>query len=84
MIFMKNLANALVTPHMHIRLNNRFLTFETRVPIRRLLGVEDPVPSFEEKLEKRKTCYTCPPKKQRKTAYMCHCCRKIVCLEDMP
>ncbi|KAG8286623.1 Molybdenum cofactor synthesis protein 3 [Homalodisca vitripennis] len=49
-------------------------------PQARQLQVDLPqVPS--DKMEKRKTCSTCPWAKQRKTAYMCIDCKKPVCLE---
>jgi hypothetical protein len=80
--FLKTLAEELVKPQLERRLQNVRLTFELRACIRRVLGVEEPKPDTAgERLNKRKTCYTCDPKKKRKTAYICFCCKKPVCLE---
>ncbi|RZF45385.1 hypothetical protein LSTR_LSTR002828 [Laodelphax striatellus] len=80
--FLKTLAEELVKPQLERRLQNVRLTYELRACIRRVLGVEESKPdTAEEKLTVRKTCYTCNPKKKRKTAYLCHCCKKPVCLE---
>lgn len=79
--FISALARQLVTPHIQRRHQDFHLSFELRACIRRILGIREEIPQQESKLEKRKTCYTCDPKKKRKTYYLCHCCQKPVCLE---
>lgn len=80
--FMLDLASSLVKQQMERRVTDFHLTFELRACIRRVMGKpeEKPQPSSE-KLEKRKTCYLCDPKKKRKTSYLCYGCKKPICLE---
>nr|CAH7745827.1 unnamed protein product [Callosobruchus chinensis] len=61
--FVKQLARELVLPHLERRYHNQRLPYELRTSIRRVLGVQaecaEYAPAQEDKLEKRKTCYTC-------------------------
>lgn len=82
--FLKALAKQLVQPYMSNRLNNGRLPYELRLSIARTLGHEVPNTTHEDdKLSRneRKTCYICPPKRRRKTAYLCCNCKKPICLE---
>lgn len=85
MIFIKQLAEDLIKPHLERRVHSFGLQRELQCAIRRILKM-DQVPSTSscetaEKLEKRKTCSSCDPKKKRKTAYLCFTCKNPICIE---
>lgn len=80
--FMKDLAKSLVAPLMERRISVGFIKQELVLSIKRILQIEDIAPPQQQNvLEKRKTCYTCPPKLKRKTKYFCKVCGKAICLE---
>lgn len=81
--FMKKLAEKLTRPHMERREKNDFIQRDIKTSIRRVLQIREdlPVISDEEKLQVRKACFTCDPKKKRKTAYLCFMCKVPICLE---
>ncbi|CAH1964245.1 unnamed protein product [Acanthoscelides obtectus] len=43
----------------------------------------EPTSEVEDRLsrQRRKTCHLCPPKRKRKTSYLCLLCRRPICLE---
>lgn len=82
--FLKILADELVKPHLHRRVENTKLKRDLRATIKRILRLPEPDREDEvvpDKLEKRKTCYTCPSRIKRKTFYLCKICHKPTCLE---
>lgn len=83
--FVKQLAMALIEPHLRRRLNIPNLRRDVKRLIQDALhdGQEQPIPQGvpDDRLQKRKTCSTCPSAKQRKTAYKCIKCSKPICLE---
>lgn len=82
--FMKALAKQLIQPYMNNRLYSGKLPYELRSSIARALGQEVSNTTHEDdKLSRneRKTCYICPAKKRRKTAYLCCNCKRPICLE---
>lgn len=81
--FIKELADELVRPHLERRLHNTRISREVRLCIRRVLGsnIEIDSPEPPAKLEKRKTCFTCPPRLKRKTFYVCCMCQRPSCIE---
>lgn len=81
--FLKNLAQQLTKPHMERREKNDRIPRDIKNSIRRILQIKEDLPSTSvaEKLEVRKTCVTCDPKKKRKTAYLCFVCKVPICLE---
>lgn len=86
MIFLKTLAKQLTQPALQERLVNTRLPRELRMSVARVLGTDmkqDEEAQHEEKLprDQRKTCYLCPAKKKRKTAYLCCNCKSPICLE---
>lgn len=83
-IFMKKLAKALVQPHVERRIQDFHISHELRACMGRVLQVKPPVITKNDegdRLEKKKTCHLCDPKKKRKSFYVCYECRKPVCLE---
>nr|CAH7746347.1 unnamed protein product [Callosobruchus chinensis] len=80
--FFKILADHLVKPHLHRRAESTRIKRELRTTIRKILSLPDhgEQDTLEEKLQKRKTCHTCPPKIKRKTFYLCRMCHKPTCL----
>ncbi|CAK1579699.1 unnamed protein product [Parnassius mnemosyne] len=83
--FMKQLAEDLITPHLRRRANQFGLQRELQNAIRRVLKIdEEPRTSSansSDKLETRKTCSTCDPKKKRKTFHLCFQCKNPICVE---
>lgn len=81
--FLKKLAGQLTKPHLERRVKNDHIQRDVRSSIRRILQIYEDLPSTSEveKLEVRKTCSTCNPKKKRKTAYLCILCKVPICLE---
>lgn len=83
--FLKTLAFELVRPELERRFDNTCISREIRSSIGRVLGKSEylkDTPLYEDKLETRKTCRTCPPKKKRKTIYyQCKLCGDAICLE---
>lgn len=92
--FIKQLSFELIKPHLQRRFSIPSIQRTLKEDIRRVLGddvpVEQPRRQGEEddaaagpsdKMEKRKTCATCPSVKKRKTAYKCIKCSKAICLE---
>lgn len=81
--FLKQLAEQLTRPHMERREKNDHIQRDLKNSIRRILQIVEDTPStFDvDKLEVRKTCSTCNPKKKRKTAYLCFKCKAPICLE---
>lgn len=81
--FLKKLAEQLTKPHMERRVKNDHIQRDIKSSIRRILQINEDLPSTSEveKLEVRKTCSTCDPKKKRKTAYLCFMCKVPICLE---
>lgn len=82
--FMKTLAFELVRPELKRRFDNTCISREIRSGIGKVLGISKNLketPLYEDKLETRKTCHTCPPKKKRKTIYQCKLCGDPICLE---
>lgn len=92
--FIKQLSFDLIKPHLQKRYSLPSLQRTLKEDIKRVLG--DDVPAEErrrqgegdgaeagpsDRLEKRKTCATCPSAKKRKTAYKCIVCSKPICLE---
>ncbi|GBP64838.1 hypothetical protein EVAR_89917_1 [Eumeta japonica] len=77
--FMKRLAEDLIEPHLRRRVNQFGLQRELQNAIRRVLKIdEQPSTSSagsSDKLESRKTCSTCDPKKKRKTFHLCFQCK---------
>lgn len=71
---MLTLAKQLTHPQMNGRLTDAgVLPRELRLNIQRILGKQQENQSViyksEEKLNPRKTCFTCPVEKRRKTSY---------------
>lgn len=81
--FLKTLADELVRPHLERRASNPRILRELRFSIRRILNLpeEHPEPVGTERLEKRKTCYTCPSRLKRKTFHLCYMCTRPICVE---
>lgn len=81
--FIKQLAEQLTRPHMKRRRSNEHIPRDLRSSIDRILQVEEEIPSSSgaDKLETRKTCSTCEPKKKRKTFHLCFVCKKPICVE---
>ncbi|GBP61678.1 PiggyBac transposable element-derived protein 4 [Eumeta japonica] len=83
--FMKRLAEDLIEPHLRRRVNQFGLQRELQNAIRRVLKIdEQPSTSSagsSDKLESRKTCSTCDPKKKRKTFHLCFQCKNPICVE---
>lgn len=90
--FVQDLGYDLIVPHLQKRLAIPSLQRELRVSIKKILGDNTPEAEEEEevqpaagpssdRLEKRKTCASCPSYKKRKTAYKCITCEKAICLE---
>ncbi|CAH2000050.1 unnamed protein product [Acanthoscelides obtectus] len=83
--FLKKLARSLVLPQWRVRIANSKLPRELRVTIESLCGSTDysahSSDVLEDRLEKRATCYRCPPKLKRKTQYGCASCKKPICLQ---
>lgn len=85
-MFLKDLAMGLVRPHMQDRLANIALQEELKMGICRVLKIDmprdpPPAPGNPGEKSKRKRCYTCPPKKDRKTNVYCEKCIKPICSE---
>lgn len=83
--FLKQLARSLTLPQWKRRMENLKLPRELRMAISKLCGnteetvtENDPHP---DRLEKKTTCYLCPPKLKRKTQYVCVCCQQAICLQ---
>ncbi|KFM73858.1 PiggyBac transposable element-derived protein 4, partial [Stegodyphus mimosarum] len=82
--FMISLANQLVQSHVKRRITSPFLPKELKLTIRRVFGINDHEGNTaieDDKLDKKRTCYICPPSKKRKTAYKCIACKEPVCLQ---
>lgn len=83
--FVYNLGMEMVKPHLSQRLTIKNLPVKLRNNIREVLQLEDELPDARDlktdRLDKRKTCSTCPYQKTRKTAYKCIKCSKPICLE---
>ncbi|CAI6375449.1 unnamed protein product [Macrosiphum euphorbiae] len=82
--YLKSLAFELVSPELETRFENTCISREIRSGIGRVLGKSKNLkdtPVYEDKLESRKTCRICPPKKKRKTIYQCKLCGDPICLE---
>lgn len=82
--YLKSLAFELVSPELERRYENTCISREIRSGIGRVLGKSKNLkdtPVYEDKLESRKTCRICPPKKKRKTIYQCKLCGDPICLE---
>jgi len=92
--FIKQLSFELMKPHLQKRFCIPSLQLTQKEDIRSVLGKD--VPAEEragqgdgddadagpsDRMEKRKTCATCPSVKKRKTAYKCILCSKAICLE---
>lgn len=82
--FLKMLSRSLVLPQWQRRMVNAKLPRELRLTIATLCGKNNSIAaeptSSNDRLEKRSTCYVCPPKLKRKTQYACCSCRKPICL----
>lgn len=71
-----------VTIEKAVEESNRLQQRENpRPPRQEPLALTQQVGAPVDKMEKRKTCSTCPSAKKRKTAYMCIDCQKPICLE---
>ncbi|XP_060803393.1 piggyBac transposable element-derived protein 4-like [Amyelois transitella] len=70
--FIKKLAEQLTKPHMERRVKNDHITRDVKNSIRRVLQISEDLPtSFTtEKLEVRKTCITCDPKKKAQDCFL--------------
>lgn len=81
--FMKQLARELVVTHMQRRVLNSKLPRDLRLTMARILGPDNPreLPAAESEPKKRRRCYTCDPKKNRKSNYSCISCKKTICLQ---
>ncbi|XP_054729254.1 piggyBac transposable element-derived protein 4-like [Anastrepha obliqua] len=83
--FMKQLAKELIEPHLRRRVNQFGLQRDLQNAIRRVLKIDEEPRSFSagssDKLETRKTCSTCDPKKKRKTFHLCFQCKNPICVE---
>ncbi|XP_015376737.1 PREDICTED: uncharacterized protein LOC107171020 [Diuraphis noxia] len=82
--YLKSLAFELVSPELERRFENTRISREIRSGIGRVLGKSKHLkdtPVYEDKLESRKTCRICPPRKKRKTIYQCKLCGDPICLE---
>lgn len=80
--FLKIVAKSLTRPLMERRLMNKNLPRELTLTIRRILRLKEEIQEERrEVFEKRKTCYLCPPRLQRKTKYPCYSCQNPICLE---
>lgn len=76
--FIKDLAKALVEPHMRRRLQNQVLPRQLRSMISGIL--QEPIgPRHPPVLEKRKRCAVCPRDRDRKTKVQCRRCGKPYC-----
>lgn len=88
--YIKQLANEMIIPHLQKRLNETLnLPRGLKESIKSILGNVEPQPGPHEqrevpcdRLDKRKTCSTCPYEKKRKTGYMCIACKKAICLDS--
>ena len=79
--FLRELILELVTPHMRTRLNTPNLPRNIVSNIRSILNEPEDNINFDDKLEKRKRCTFCDPKKDRKTNKCCVKCNFAVCEE---
>ncbi|XP_018374167.1 PREDICTED: piggyBac transposable element-derived protein 4-like [Trachymyrmex cornetzi] len=78
--FLKNLTLSLIKPELERRLTILTLRKSLKLMIWEILNVEDPDSTANTgKMEKRKRCYFCPTKKDRKTFYCCTHCKKPIC-----
>nr|CAI5820883.1 unnamed protein product [Callosobruchus analis] len=74
----ETVAEAFPRAASEIPFKSDLLNRDLRTSVRKLPS-EDEV--LQERLIKRKTCYTCPPRIKRKTFYFCKLCYKPTCLE---
>jgi hypothetical protein len=90
--YLKQLAYELIAPHLRQRLTDTVnLPRELKQSIQKILGDDDAQPEAgpsnehrevpPDRLEKRRTCATCPYELKRKTFFMCIKCKKAICLE---
>lgn len=82
--FIESLAMSLIEPHLRRRIVIPNLPRDIKSLIREVIPQEPEDPTDEvpsDKLQKRKTCSKCPPRKERKTAYKCIRCGDAICLE---
>ncbi|XP_033224803.1 uncharacterized protein LOC117177872 isoform X1 [Belonocnema kinseyi] len=79
--FLRELILELVTPQMRTRLMTANLPRSLLYNIRFILKEPEQKMNLSDKLEKRKRCAICDPKKDRKTKQCCVQCRLAVCEE---
>ncbi|XP_026331127.1 piggyBac transposable element-derived protein 4-like [Hyposmocoma kahamanoa] len=84
--FIKMLAEQLTRPYMERRVKSIHIQRDLKFALRRILQIhEADTPAVAggscDKLEIRKVCSTCDPKKKRKTQYLCFNCKVSICLE---
>ncbi|KAG8283512.1 hypothetical protein J6590_014031 [Homalodisca vitripennis] len=78
------LGEHLIKPHLERRLRILNLRCDVKDTILKILGNNEAAVRpqvLDDKIEKRKTCASCPSVKERKTAYKCTRCSKPVCRE---
>lgn len=79
--FLKELAVALVRPHMMSRLNISTLPRQLRETIRRVLKMNDEIQAPDKPQPATGRCAFCIRPKDRKSRVKCTICKKFVCLE---
>ncbi|KAG5900712.1 hypothetical protein JTB14_038230 [Gonioctena quinquepunctata] len=82
--YLKELGLALCYQHVHTRINNNFIPRKIRDRAADIFGIQFTYSQRAEETQgnkKRKRCGLCPPKKDRKTSYVCRACEKPICLK---
>ncbi|KAG5868381.1 hypothetical protein JTB14_032226 [Gonioctena quinquepunctata] len=77
--YLKELGLALCYQHVHTRINNNFIPRKIRDRAADIFGIQFTYSQRAEETQgnkKRKRCGLCPPKKDRKTSYVCRACEK--------
>lgn len=80
--FIKQVGLALCEPYMHERLCNQKVPRNLRLLIANILKVKIPIETqCTERIptSKRKRCFFCPSKSDKKTATLCDTCKKPIC-----
>lgn len=77
--FIDNLVMSLTAPHLQNRLQKDTLRKTLRISISAILQIEETKIERKDKLEKRKRCYFCKNKSDKKSCYCCVNCGKPIC-----
>ncbi|KAG5882728.1 hypothetical protein JTB14_004025 [Gonioctena quinquepunctata] len=82
--YLKELGLALCYQHVHTRINNNFIPRKIRDRAADIFGIQFTYSQRAEDTQgnkKRKRCGLCPPKKYRKSSYVCRACEEPICLK---